>query len=60
MNSEIISGFKAVEFMRRERDQISNDIQNMNFVELQKYFKERRVRLININSRLNSQTISNS
>ena len=47
MNSKIISGFKAVEFMRQERDKISNDIQNLNFVELQKYFKERRVRLTN-------------
>jgi len=47
MNSKIITGFKAVEFMRRERDQISNDIQNLNFVELQKYFKERRVKLTN-------------
>ena len=41
-NNEIIEGFKAVEFMRQERDQISNEIQGMNFVELQKYFEERR------------------
>ena len=44
-NSEIISGFKAVEFMRRERDQISNEIQGLNFLELQKYFEKRRMRL---------------
>jgi hypothetical protein len=37
-----IEGFKAVEFMRQERDQISNEIQGMNFIELQKYFEERR------------------
>jgi hypothetical protein len=41
-NNEIIEGFKAVEFMRRERDRISNEIQGMNFVELQKYFEQRR------------------
>jgi len=46
-NSEIIDGFKAVEFMRRERDLISKEIQDMNFVELQKYFEERRTRLAN-------------
>jgi len=44
-NSEIISGFKAVEFMRRERDQISNEIQGLNFLELQRYFEKRRMRL---------------
>ena len=44
-NSEIIEGFKAVEFMRRERDQISREIQGMNFEELQKYFEQRRMQL---------------
>jgi len=44
-NSGIITGFKAVEFMRRERDQISNEIKDMNFVELKRYFEERRYRL---------------
>ena len=44
-NSGIIAGFKAVEFMRRERDQISNEIKDMNFVELKRYFEERRNRL---------------
>ena len=47
MNNEIIVGFKAVEFVRQERDQISRDIQDMNFVELHKYFEERRTRLTN-------------
>jgi hypothetical protein len=41
-NNKIIDGFKAVEFMRQERDQISNEIQEMNFVEIQKYFESRR------------------
>ena len=45
MNSEIIDGFNAVEFMRRERDKISKDIENMNFIELKEYFNERRTRL---------------
>lgn len=45
MNSEIIEGFNAVEFMRRERDKISNDIENMDFIELTEYFNERRTRL---------------
>ena len=45
-NSEIIEGFKAVEFMRKERDRISNEIQGMNFEELQKYFEQRRGQLI--------------
>ena len=44
-NNSIIEGFKAVEFMRRERDQISNEIKDMNFGELRKYFEERRYRL---------------
>jgi hypothetical protein len=48
-NSEIIEGFKAVEFMRRERDQISNEIQGMSFEELQKYFEQRRIQLTNVN-----------
>ena len=41
-SNEIIEGFKAVEFMRQGRDQISNKRQGMNFVELQKYFERRR------------------
>jgi hypothetical protein len=47
-NDEIIEGFKAVEFMRRERSQINNEIQGMNFEELQKYFEQRRIRLTNV------------
>jgi len=49
-NNEIIEGFKAVEFMRRERDQISNEIQEMNFEELQNYFEQRRIQLTAVNS----------
>jgi hypothetical protein len=59
MNNEIIDGFNAVEFMRRERDQISHDIEDMNFVELQKYFKERRTRLTRINFQQNSHAVPN-
>jgi hypothetical protein len=44
-NKGIINGFKAVEFMRRERDQISNEIKDMKFGELKKYFEERRYKL---------------
>jgi len=44
-NSGIIDGFNAVEFMRRERDLISREIKDMNFVELKRYFEERRNRL---------------
>jgi len=40
-----IKGFKAVAFMRETRDQISLEIKDMSFAELQKYFEERRVKL---------------
>ncbi len=40
-----ISDFKAVKFMREVRDQISLDIQDMNFLEIKKYFEERRMKL---------------
>ena len=43
-NNDSIKGFKAVDFMRQVRDQISKDIQNMNFREIQNYFHERRLR----------------
>jgi len=39
---KIIKGFKAVDFMRQERDRIGQETQGMNFVELQKYFTNRR------------------
>jgi hypothetical protein len=38
----IIEGFRAVEFMRTVRDQISRETQGMSFAELTKYFEERR------------------
>lgn len=41
---ETIKGFKAVKFMREVRDQISNDIKDMNFAELKKYYEERRLK----------------
>jgi hypothetical protein len=38
----VIKGFKAVEYMRRERERIGRETQGMNFIELQKYFADRR------------------
>ena len=40
-----IKGFKAVAFMREVRDQISNEIKDMNYAELKKYYEERRLKL---------------
>lgn len=40
-----IKGFKAVSYMREVRDQISIEIKDMNFAELQKYYEERRLKL---------------
>ena len=56
-NSEVINGFKAVAFMRRERDLISKEIQDMNFAELQKFFEERRIRLADTKNRIYNQLI---
>ena len=42
-DNNIIEGFKSVEFMRRVRNQIGKDIQNMNFNEIQNYFQKRRL-----------------
>ncbi len=42
--NQVIPHFKAVKFMREVRDNISNDIQNMSFEELKKYFEERRLK----------------
>ena len=44
-DEKVIQGFKAVAFMREVRDQISNDIKDMNFAELKKYYEERRLKL---------------
>ena len=38
----VIKDFKAVKFMRDVRDKISNDIKDMTFEEIKKYFEERR------------------
>ena len=44
--------------MRQERDKISNEIQGLNFVELQKYFEKRRVQLAETKSlRLNNAIV---
>ena len=40
-----IDGFKAVHFMRTVRDKISEDIKDMNFMEIEQYFKDRRLKL---------------
>ena len=42
INDIIIKDFKAVKFMREVRDCISNDIKDMTFEEIKKYFEERR------------------
>ena len=39
---DIIEGFRAVDFMRTVRNQISLEIQGLSFAELKKYFEERR------------------
>ena len=36
--------FDAVKFMRETRDEISLEIQNMNFEELKKYYEQRRLK----------------
>jgi hypothetical protein len=41
-NEKTIKGFKAVNFMREERDKISMDTKDMNFEEIKKYLEERR------------------
>ncbi|MBK7224269.1 MAG: hypothetical protein WAS56_09570 [Saprospiraceae bacterium] len=46
MNTDkIIKDFKAVEFMREVRDKISEDIKEMNFEQIKKYFEERKLNL---------------
>lgn len=42
---KIIKDFKAVEFMREVRNKISNEIKDMSFEELIKYFEERKLKL---------------
>lgn len=42
---KIIKGFKAVKFMREVRDQISNEIKDMNFEELKNYYEQRKLNL---------------
>ena len=38
MNASVIPGFKAVEFMRKQRSRIDEEIKGMTFKELQNYF----------------------
>ncbi len=45
-NTNIIKGFKAVDFMRKTRDEISKEIQDMSFEEIKQYFKERKEKLL--------------
>jgi hypothetical protein len=42
---KIIKDFKAVKFMREVREKISNDIKDMNFEQLKKYFEDRKLKL---------------
>jgi hypothetical protein len=42
---KIIKDFKAVKFMREVRDKISNDVKDMNFEQLKKYFEDRKLKL---------------
>ncbi len=42
---KIIENFKAVKFMREVRDKISEDIKEMNFEQLKKYFEERKLKI---------------
>lgn len=42
---KIIKNFKAVKFMREVRDKISEDIKEMNFEQLKKYFEERKLNI---------------
>lgn len=39
----VIKDFKAVKFMREVRDKISEDIKDMDFEEIEKYFEKRRL-----------------
>jgi len=41
---ETIKGFKAVKFMREVRDKISEDIKDMSFEQIKKYFEERKLK----------------
>ena len=41
--NKIIKDFKAVKFMRQVRDKISNDIKDMNFEQIQEYFKNQKL-----------------
>ena len=41
-----IKDFKAVEFMRNVRDKISNDITDMDFEQIKKYFHDRKLKLL--------------
>lgn len=45
--NEIIKGFKAVEFMRKTRDEISKEIANMSsYEEIKQFFEDRRKKLL--------------
>ena len=40
-----IKDFKAVQFMRNVSDKISNDTIDMDFEQIKKYFKDRKLKL---------------
>lgn len=41
----VIKDFKAVKYMREVRDKISEDIKDMSFEQIKKYFEERKINL---------------
>lgn len=41
----VIIDFKAVKFIRKVREKISNDIKDMNFEQIKKYFEEQKLKL---------------
>jgi len=44
-HKEVIKGFKAVRFMREVRDKISQDIKDMDFEQIKKYFENRKINM---------------
>ena len=47
---KVIKDFKAVKFMREVRDKISNDIKDMDFAQIEKYFENNRLKAVTKNS----------
>ena len=45
IENKTIKDFKAVKFMREVRDKISNDIKDMDFDQIKRYFEDRKIKL---------------